>query len=174
MKVAIGSTNPSKIEAVRLSFSSVWPEISFGFEAVQVNSDVPAQPMNWEETLQGAINRAKKSIQLTKADYGVGLEGGMQSFGDVWLSAGWMVVINDKDEIGIGTSPSIQMSPKIMQLVNKGIELGEADDILFNKTNSKKGLGHFGLMTNGIISRSDGYKQGIIMALSRFLHPELY
>jgi len=54
------------------------------------------------------------------------------------------------------------------------MELGVANDVVFGSTNSKQGEGHFGLMTKNVITRSDGYMQGVVMALSRFVHPHLF
>jgi len=56
----------------------------------------------------------------------------------------------------------------------QGMELGVANDVVFGSTNSKQGEGHFGLMTKNVITRSDGYMQGVVMALSRFVHPHLF
>lgn len=66
------------------------------------------------------------------------------------------------------------ISPRMMKLIREGMELGEANDRLFGRTNSKQAEGHFGLMTKNAITRLDGYRDGVIVALSRFLHPHLF
>ncbi len=63
---------------------------------------------------------------------------------------------------------------KMMKFVKKGLELGEVDDLFFKLKNSKQKEGHFGIMTKNIITRKDGYLQGAISALTRFIHPELF
>lgn len=123
---------------------------------------------------RGATNRAKRSLKIGKADFGVGLEGGIHKIGNKWFDCGWMVIIDKKGRVGIGSSARIE-TPKIMiKMIKKGMELGEVNDILFKKKNSKQGDGHFGLMTNGAITRKDGYTQGLVLALSRFIHPEIF
>lgn len=62
----------------------------------------------------------------------------------------------------------------MMAMVEKGTELGTVDDIIFNKTNSKQADGHFGIMTNNVVTRAQAYRDGIVMALARFLHPEVF
>lgn len=62
----------------------------------------------------------------------------------------------------------------MIKLIREGKELGEANDLYFKKKNSNQGQGHFGLMTNGAITRAHGYCDGLVMALTRFLHPELW
>ncbi len=53
-------------------------------------------------------------------------------------------------------------------------ELGEALDKIFNRINTKQAEGHFGLMTNKVITRTQGYRDGVIMALARFIQPQLF
>ena len=59
-------------------------------------------------------------------------------------------------------------------MVQKGYELGEADDIVFKKDNSKQQNGAVGLLTQNIITRKSLYKPAVIMALIPFLNTELY
>lgn len=173
-KIAIGSKNPAKIEAVRLAFEKVWPEKKFEFIGVEVSSGVTNQPMSDTESLKGATTRAKKALKTLRADYGVGLEGGLQKVSGIWLEYGMAVVINKKGEIGVGSSPRIEVPKKVIKLVKEGRELGDVGDILFGIPNLKQKQGYFGEMTKGHITRSFGYSQGVIMALVRFLNPQLF
>ena len=59
-------------------------------------------------------------------------------------------------------------------MANKRIELGVVDDILFKTKDSKKKEGHFGLMTNNKLNRKLAYQHGVISALIRFIHPNLF
>lgn len=174
MKVAVGSKNPVKIESVRLAFEALWPDKKWQVEGIEVSSGVSDQPMSDEESIKGAYNRAKKALKELKADYGVGLEGGLQLTGDHWLDCGWIVVVDKDGNEGIGSTVKMVVPDKMMKLINEGKELAEACDILFNKTNSKHGDGHFGLMTKNQITRTSGYKDGVIAALSYFVHPNLH
>lgn len=62
----------------------------------------------------------------------------------------------------------------MINLIKKGKELGEADDILFKQTNSKEKQGTVGALTNNIINRTDYYKPAVIFALIPFIKPDLY
>ncbi len=174
MKVAVGSKNPVKIKAAEMAFQKVWPDDNWKVVGVDVSSDVSDQPMSDEESIKGATNRAKRALEADNVDFGVGMEGGLQKIGYKWFDKGWMVVINTKGEIGVGSTANIETPQKLMELIKQGIELGEANDLYFKKENSKQAGGHFGLMTNGLITRAQGYTDGLIMALSRFLHPDLW
>lgn len=173
-KVAIGSKNPAKIQAVKLAFEAVWPDQVWVFEGVKVQAGVSNQPMSDQESIKGAKARAKKALKALSADFGVGLEGGLHQIGQHWFDGGWCVVVNSKGELGIGSSAKIPTPKKIMKQVMQGKELGEVIDIIFRTQNAKQGDGHFGLMTKNKITRTSGYRDGIIMALSRFIHPDLF
>jgi inosine/xanthosine triphosphatase len=174
MKVAVGSENPVKINAVKHAFKLMWPKKKWQVVGVKVPSGVSDQPMSDEESIKGATNRARRSLKLAKADFGVGLEGGIQKIGNKWFDCGWIVVVDKKGRVGIGSSARIETAPAILKLIKKGIELGSANDKVFKAENSKQKGGHFSLMTDGLITRKDGYLDAVIFALSRFLHPELW
>ena len=76
--VIVGSGNPSKFEAVMLGFRAVFPEHEFVFLSTEVSSNVSSQPMDDQETLTGAQNRASYARRLyPQANYWVGLKGGL-------------------------------------------------------------------------------------------------
>jgi len=175
MKVAVGSTNPVKIDAVRAAFHEVWPKQKWEVIDLETPSRVSSQPKSDQESIKGATNRAKDALKKSKADYGVGIEGGLSHINKVWFDTAWIVVIDKKGNEGIGSTVNMQTPPKfIKKSIDEGLEIGQIDDEYFKVKNSKQGIGHFGLMTNGNLTRKDGYIQGVIAALTRFIHPELY
>lgn len=174
MKVAVGSKNPVKIEAVERAFETVWPKRRWNVVGVEVSSGVSDQPMTDIESIKGATNRAKKSLKKLNSEFGVGLEGGLQKLGERWFDCGWVVVVDSTGKVGYGSSVRIEVPSKIMKLINAGKELGDANDIVFKKKNSKQAEGYFGLMTKGAITRAGGYKEGVIMALSRFIQVKVF
>lgn len=174
MKVAIGSTNPVKINATKQAFQKVWPKKKWEVIGLDVSSGVSNQPMSDLESIKGATNRAKAALKKANADFGVGLEGGIQKTNGMWFDTGWVVVIDKNGTQGIGTSIRMQSPPVMMEYVKKGMELGHIDDMLFGKKNTKHKQGHFGLMTRGVLVREEAYQHGVISALTRFLHPKLF
>lgn len=174
MKVVVGSENPVKIKAVEEAFAKIWPNKKFNVVGVNVKSGVSSQPMSDIEAIKGATNRAKRALKSSGGDFGVGLEGGINKVGRRWFDCGWIVIVDRKGNLGIGTSARMETPKKMLAMINKGMELGDVNDILFKKKNSKQGEGHFGLMTNGVVTRKDGYREAVIMALARFIHPEIF
>lgn len=174
MKVAVGSKNPVKVNAVKLAFETIWPGEVWEVTGVDIKSGVSDQPMSIKESIQGARTRAKRSLELLHAEFGVGLEGGIFHEGEFYFDGGWAVIRDTKRREGIGATAQIPVPPVMLRLILEGKELGEVCDIVFKQQNTKHGDGHFGLMTKNAITRTEGYKDGIIMALTRFIHPELF
>ena len=174
MKVVVGSKNPVKIQATKEAFEKLWPKKNRSVIGLEVKSGVSDQPMSDEESIKGASNRAKKALKTGKADFGIGFEGGLHKIGEKWFDCGWVVVVNKKGQIGIATTVRVEIPRKMMRLIIKGKELGEVIDIHSGGVNMKQKEGHFGFITNGAITRAEGYRDGLIMALARFLHPELW
>ena len=174
MKVAVGSKNPIKIKSVQLAFEQIFPNEKWEFFGTDVASGVSNQPMSDSECILGAKNRARNAIKQIGADFGVGLEGGMQKHGENYFSVGWVSVIDKSNKEGMGAGVKTMIVPAIAKMVEGGMELGQADDIFFKKVDSKQGDGYVGIMTNNIITRTEGFKHGVVCALARFAKPELF
>lgn len=172
--VAVGSTNPVKIEAVRRAFAALWPEQTWEIRAVPAASGVASQPMSDQESIAGARNRARGALQAVDAAYGVGLEGGLQQIGEWWFDSGWIVVIDRDGHEGIGSTAKLIVPPPMITMVLQGMEVGEAVDAIFQQENSRQSHGHFGLMTRNAITRTTAYTDGVLTALARFIHPHIF
>lgn len=174
MKIAVGSTNPTKITAAQIAFEKVFPQENIEVIGVKVSSGVSNQPKGEKETITGATNRAKAALKEAHADFGIGEEGGMNEIDGKWFETGWCVVVDTNGTIGIGSAIRMEVPQKLMKHIHDGKELGDATDIEFSTIESGKKQGFFGLMTNGTIDRSKAYADGVISALTRFLHPHLF
>lgn len=174
-KVYIGSENPVKIESTRKGFEEVYKNIStFEFIGKSVSSEVSDQPMTNTETLLGAENRALNLKEnFPDGDFYVGIEGGIQTIGTHLEAFAWIVIL-DKNMAGKAQTSTFQLPPKIVELIMQGMELGHADDIVFQRKNSKQGNGAVGILTNNVIDRVEYYRHAVILALIPFLNIELY
>lgn len=131
--------------------------------------------MSDEEMYQGAFRRAKEAIKKVKgAAFGVGIEGGLHEYSYGWFERSIVVIINRKGDIGIGTSGGLVLPPPVITSIKQGHTLEEAIDQLFGTKNIGEGIGMFGLLTKGDVTRSEGVKHGVAFALARFLHKNLY
>lgn len=75
---------------------------------------------------------------------------------------------------GFGKTGTFPIPPQVAQLVEKGMELGYANDQVFNSRESKRGLGAVGLLTGGMIDRSAYYEHAIMLAMTPWFRPDVY
>jgi len=172
--VIIASKNPVKVQATQAGFSQMLTDIDFDFEGVAVLSGVSDQPMSDGETLQGAKQRAMHAKEAyPDAHFWVGIEGGIAIEDELMTAFAWIVVIG-KEGSGQAKTGTFVLPNKIANLVKEGKELGEADDLVFGKTNSKQKSGAVGLLTDDLIDRTSYYTQAVILALIPFRNVDLY
>jgi inosine/xanthosine triphosphatase len=172
--IVIASENPVKIQAALGGFQRLFPEESFAVQTASVPSGVSHQPMTSEETRLGALNRARAARQaIPEADYWVGIEGGVESENGSLAAFAWVAVLS-AEQTGQSRTGAFFLPPAVAELVRQGKELGEADDIVFNRANSKQENGAIGLLTGNVIDRTALYEQAVILALVPFRNPGLY
>jgi len=171
---AVGSQNPVKVGAVARAVKQFWPRSSVA--GVRVDSAVSVQPRGDQEIYRGALHRAEQALHgAPRADYGVGLEGGIVDVdGGMWVYA-WIVVRDRGGRIGRGRTGQFLLPEGVARLVrDEGLEMGDADDRYFGRVNSKQQEGAIGLLTDCKLTREDFYFQAVIFALLPFIHPEHY
>ncbi|WP_422355382.1 inosine/xanthosine triphosphatase [Roseivirga pacifica] len=174
IKVVVASKNPVKINCTQRAFSKAFPDFELEVEGVSVPSDVSDQPMTDAETLQGALNRAENAkAEMPNAGYWVGIEGGIDQQSGTMEAFAWIKILS-KTKAGKARTASFDLPEQIRELVNQGVELGHADDMVFKRTNSKQGNGAVGILTNGLIDRAAYYEPAVVLALIPFINQELY
>lgn len=172
MKIVVASTNPVKINAVENGFKSFFREINI--DGIKTESGVSIQPLTESETLTGARNRvAEARRMINDADFWVGIEGGIQAM-DKGLAAFAWIVISSAGKKGEARTATFILPEKVAHLVAGGLELGAANDLVFNESNSKQKNGAVGLLTNNVVDRAELYRQAVILALIPFINPGLY
>lgn len=173
-RVIIASRNPVKINSAKEGFRQIFGDKPFSFEGVNVPSGVSDQPMSDQETLQGAINRAQTArVEIPGAAYWVGIEGGIQEDQFGIYAFAWAVV-QSQDKQGQSRTSTFYLPDKVVKLLKNGVELGEANDIVFQESNSKQRGGAVGSLTNGQLGRTEYYVQAVMLALVPFCNPQLY
>ena len=174
MKIVVASRNPVKIGATEQAFATVFPNETLEMLSADVDSGVSDQPTSDEETRVGARNRAKAASRaLSEADFWVGLEGGVEVIDEQLMAFAWMAIRGIDGRIGEARSATLPLPPAVKDLVDSGMELGDANDKVFSTINSKQGGGAYGLLTDGLYTRESIYTQTLIIALTPFVN-ELY
>ncbi|EKD56251.1 MAG: hypothetical protein ACD_58C00247G0002 [uncultured bacterium] len=173
LKIVVGSKNPVKIGAVESAFVKMMGECEI--IGVSVSSGVPDMPMSFDEIVTGAKNRAQAAIELVGADYGVGLEGGMDDSNLGTFLMGFVAIVDKQGAWGYSIGGGLYMPDKIVKIVkNSGRELGDVMDELRGLQNTKQHEGCVGYFTDNLIDRKESFEKPTISALSRFKKKEWF
>ncbi|WAA11750.1 DUF84 family protein [Fervidibacillus halotolerans] len=166
MKIGIGSTNLAKIEAVQRVFSENDEIIS-----VRVPSGVSDQPFSDEETIEGAIQRAKKALETTNADLGIGLEGGVTETPYGLMLCNWGALYSKTDHSPIiAGGARILLPDEISERLRTGEELGPIMDDYCMRENIRHHEGAIGIFTNGLITRGEMFSHVVRMLKGQFIY----
>jgi inosine/xanthosine triphosphatase len=171
--IAVGSTNPVKVGAARAVLGPLAPSATIVGAAV--TSAVPDQPFGDEETIRGAIARARAALAATNADLGVGIEGGVVEEPDGEMrTCAWAAIVDPSGRSGVGGSLAMALPHRVAEMIRQGAELGHAMDALVGEHDTKRGAGAVGILTAGLVDRQRAYEVLVSYAVARFVTPELY
>ena len=174
LRIIVGSKNPVKVGCTREAFSQAFGNVGL-VEGVDALSNIPAQPRSEEETLLGAKNRSTHAKSLVpEADYWVGIEGGVDEDPQGMYAFAWIYVLHCSGKSSQSKTGTFYLPPRVVALIQDGMELGHADDLVFQAQNSKQQGGSVGLLTHGLITREGYYQQAMVLALIPFLNESLY
>jgi inosine/xanthosine triphosphatase len=172
--IVVASQNPVKAMAALAGFRRMFPSERFHLETLPVASGVSHQPTSSEETLAGAIRRASSAArQVPRADYWVGIEGGIEDTPQGMTAFAWIVVRSPALQ-GWARSATFFLPESVARLIRQGSELGDADDEVFGRVNSKQHDGAVGLLTGNVVDRRQLYEQAVVLALVTFKNSKLY
>ncbi len=160
IRVAVGSTNRVKVEAVREVMESIYGSVRV--YAVDAKSGVPDQPFE-SETHRGAVNRAKEA--LGDRDLSVGIEAGVFELYGELMDIQHCAIIDQKGRITVGMGSGFAYPKDIADLVRGGLTVGQAVDKIYEKNAVGHSEGAIGLLSKGIMDRKELTKQSILAAM---------
>jgi len=171
--IAVGSTNPVKLGAVRAVLGVVAP--SAKIESIAVASTVPDQPFGDDETIRGALARAAAAREALNADIGVGIEGGVVEQPDGSMrTCAWAAIVDAHGTSGVGGSLAMSLPAEVAAMIRDGVELGVAMDRLVGQRDTKRGRGAVGILTGGLVDRQRAYEVLVAYALAPFMTRDFY
>ncbi|PFG05034.1 inosine/xanthosine triphosphatase [Bacillus sp. es.034] len=151
LKIAIGTTNPAKVQAIQKAFEEQYKEVQFQY--LKTHSHVSEQPMTDQETIEGALNRAKNVLKATDSDAGIGLEGGVSESLYGMFVCNWGALVDRQGNEIIGGGARISLPNEISRELKAGKELGPLMDKYTQRTGIRKKEGAVGIFTNGLVTR---------------------
>jgi non-canonical (house-cleaning) NTP pyrophosphatase len=107
-------------------------------------------------------------------DLAVAFEGGVhRSALGVYLSE-WCAVTDREGHQTIGGGSKILLPPSAVRQLDAGSELGDVFDSLVGRSGTGAAEGAYGILTAGLIHRADVDAQALLLALARYLRPDLF
>ena len=168
MIIKIATKNRAKVEALKEILED-YPHLKDAEVLdVDISSEVADQPKSLEETVQGAMNRAKNAF--TDCDYSFGIEAGLMvvpntktGFMDMSVCA-----IFDGKEYHLGLSSAWEAPKQVVHhMMNEGLNMEQAAVKAGLTDNPKIGSaeGLIGILTKGRLTRKEYTKEAIRTAL---------
>jgi inosine/xanthosine triphosphatase len=193
-RVRVGTRNGPKLEAVRDAFAAYAPDVTV--EGADVESGVSEQPVGFPEIVAGARGRAHGAYRVGACDLAVGIEDGLVSLTgvepiadlDAVLNVGAAVVTDGRRE-AFGLSSGFAYPEACSeQALRERAPIGDLFDALWRGRGSApaagvpaaaaapsgRGAGNIGMLSLGVLRRSEYGRHAVLCALIRFLHPDLY
>jgi inosine/xanthosine triphosphatase len=173
MIVAVGTRNPAKVEGVRRGFEKYFHPVEL--RPVDSSSVAKAQPRGLAEMSAGATARARYALTQAGGDFGVGVEAGIFTIGEVYFDNQMAAVADPSGKVSLGHSAGYSLPREDMEkLFRDGSELERwAEKVSgINEVGDKGGLISF--LTNGRMSRAELTEQCVMTALAPWLHRDIY
>lgn len=176
MMVAVGSSNPVKGRAVERTFSKFY---KVSVVLIEVQSEVPPQPIGLEVTIRGAVSRAKNAMdRCSSADFGVGIEAGLipvPGTASGYLDQQFAAIVDRTGTVTLGGGPSFEYPRTIVsRVIDEGIEVGTAMDQLTGVEELGKKQGAIGFFSKGHMDRTSLTEHAVLMALLPRVNSVLY
>ncbi|MED1203158.1 DUF84 family protein [Heyndrickxia acidicola] len=168
MKVVVGSTNPAKVEAVKIAFLDKWKDAVI--LSAETESGVNGQPFSDEETIEGAINRANGAVLHESADIGIGLEGGVIETKQGLCMCNWGAMSVNGSHPFIAGGARILLPEEIAVRLRGGEELGAVMDEYAQKKDVRKKEGAIGIFTAGLVTRDEMFAHVMKLLIGQYLY----
>lgn len=176
MKIGIGSKNKTKVNAV-IEVLHDYPMFSGAeIEGVDVKIEQFGHPKSLDETVSGAVDRAKQAY--IGHNYGFGIESGLMAVPQT--KSGYMEVavcaIYDGKQIHMGLSQACEWLKKAIEAILNGMDGSQAMKAVGLTEHEKLGEheGLVGVFTKGRTNRTEYNKTAVVMALMHLENPEHY
>ena len=174
VRVAVGSDNPVKIEAVKSAAMRLFGDADVRGFAVE--SGVADQPFE-AETWEGARTRARMSLaRWPEADFGVGVEAGLfetSAIGGL-IDVQACVVLDHAGRFTYGHGPGFSYPDDINEELRRGATVGDVLGRVSGVADLGQKEGAVGYLSRGHVTRTQLTEPAVLMAFLPRLRPELY
>ena len=166
MKLAIGTKNPVKIQAVKKAFEQA--QLDADFISYDVPSEVSAQPISDEETRLGAVNRARHAQRKEGVEAGIGLEGGVKWIEGTLYLCNWGALVTSEGTVFTAMGAGLPLPDEIAKGIEAGSELGPLMDQFTSRTGIRHAEGAIGVFTNNLITRQSMFEHIVLQLVGQY------
>jgi len=160
IRIAVGSTNRVKVEAVRTVMERVYGNVIV--VQADVESGVPDQPTELE-TRTGAVNRAVSA--LGSNDLSVGIEAGVFPTEDGLYDFQYCAILDKNGKMTVGIGSGFRYPDDVAALISNGMTVSEAMHELYGDSEIGKRQGAVGLLSRGLLDRKTLTEQSVTAAM---------
>ena len=173
MNVVVGSKNPVKLNATRNILGWIYGDITVS--STNVDSGVPDQPFGLDQTVKGAVNRAKNAFS-EEFDLSVGIESGLLMVPETltgYIDLQWCAIY-DGNNITIGASSGFEYPPSVIKEVLNGVEVGDVMDKVtgVNDLGQKKGAVSY--LSRDMLNRTENTEECVLTAMIPRMNNNIY
>ena len=166
MKVVVGSKNKTKVGAVE----KVWKDVTI--TSLSVPSGVANQPFTDEETMQGAVNRAKRALQEGEAQIGIGLEGGVMKTEHGLFMCNWGALATNTGKTFVAGGARIKLPDDFLASLEDGKELSEVMEEFVQRKDIRSHEGAIGIFTDDYVDRTELFVHVVKLLVGQYKYDE--
>lgn len=172
MKIVVGSKNQNKRKGVEDAFLHYYPADDLVVESADIHIEEFGHPKNLQETVDGAIRRARAAFG--DCDFSVGIESGFiaVSHTQTGYMEGTVCAAYDGTNLYLGLSPCLEWPQAVVDgIMDRGLDGSQAfrEAGLTDHQKIGEGEGIISILTKGTLDRRKQIELGVIMALAGFV-----
>lgn len=127
--------------------------------------------MSNEESIRGAQNRARAALE-SGADIGIGIESGVEDFGDYMQMTAWVAVAGKDGTIRLGQTVGIPLPSHWRKAILAGAEIRPL--MLESGLPYDYTTGAIGFLTRNTLGRDEQLAAAVVVALASFMNEQAY
>jgi inosine/xanthosine triphosphatase len=173
LKVVVGSKNPVKLNATKNVLERIYDDLTIS--SVNADSEVPDQPFGLDQTVDGAVNRAKNAYS-DEYDLSVGIESGLIEVPKTltgFIDIQWCAIFDGRN-ITIGASSGFEYPPSVIKQVLAGVEVGEVMDQVTGVDDLGQKKGAVSHLSHGMLNRTQNTEECVLTAMIPRMNRETY
>lgn len=173
LKVVVGSKNPVKLNATINVMERIYDDLTVS--SLDVDSEIPDQPFGMEQTVNGAVNRAKNAYS-DNFDLSVGIESGLIEVPKTltgYMDIQWCAIF-DGNQITIGASSGFEYPPSVINQVLAGVEVGDVMDQVTGIDDLGQKKGAVSHLSHDMLNRTQNTEECVLTAMIPRMNSEIY